>query len=97
MQIIKVGCHGLAMYLTELSDEDISLLLSKSHEKKLENKDKRQVLTAFLKYLSKTTKTIDEQSQQLGGTHDSLSQESNQSQSNHEQSGSSSDISSNIK
>lgn len=81
----------------ELSDEDISLLLSKSHEKKLENKDKRQVLTAFLKYLSKTTKTIDEQSQQLSGTHDSLSQESNQSQSNSEQSGSSSDISTNIK
>ena len=81
----------------ELSDEDISLLLSKSHEKKLENKDKRQILTAFLKYLSKTTKTIGEQSQQLGGTHDALSQESKQSQSDSEQSGSPSDTSTDMK
>lgn len=61
----------------EFQEKDIDLLLNKRKEEKLENEDKRRVLTSFLRYLRKETKTIGEQSQQLDGNHDAASPESN--------------------
>lgn len=81
----------------EFTEEEISQLLSKRQEKKLGNDDKRLVLTSFLKYLNKETKTIDEQTQQLGGTHDTISQAPNQSNETSEQNSSSLDISTDVK
>lgn len=57
----------------DFKEKDISSLLNKKKEKKLNNDDKRIVLTSFLKYLSKEIKTISEQSQQLDGNYDAVS------------------------
>ena len=67
-------------YLNRLGfeEKDIAELLNKKDDNKLGDGDKRNVLTSFLRYLRKETKTVVEQSQQLDGNYDTAWQDDNQ-------------------